>query len=62
MVVWPLRDVSGLNRKPAIYWPEPHLEVEPELEDGPVLVTVTYVVRGRERARAFLDAMARSAG
>jgi len=56
VAVWPLRDVSGLDRESAIYWPEPHLEVEPELEDGPVLVTVTYTVLPENMAR-FLDAM-----
>jgi len=57
VVVWPLRDVSGMNRNPAIYWPEPHLDVEPELEDGPVLVTVTYVVAA-ENVPRFMTAMA----
>ena len=53
-MVWPLRDVSGLDRNPAVYWPEPHLEVEAELEDGPVLVTVTYTVP-RQNVPRFLD-------
>ena len=56
VALWPLRDASGLDREPAIYWPEPHLEVEPELEDGPVLVTVAYTVLPENMAR-FLDAM-----
>jgi MFS family permease len=56
VVVWPLRDVSGLDRESAIYWPEPHLEVEPELEDGPVLVTVAYTVLP-ENVPRFLEAM-----
>jgi MFS family permease len=56
VLVWPLRDVSGLNRNPAVYWPEPHLEIEPELENGPVLVTVTYTVPPENEAR-FLSAM-----
>jgi quinol monooxygenase YgiN len=53
---WPLRDVAGLDREPAVYWPEPHLEVDPEPEDGPVLVTVTYTV-GPENVEQFLRAM-----
>jgi MFS family permease len=44
VVVWPLRDVSRLDRNPAVYWPEPILELDPVLEDGPVLVAVTYAV------------------
>ena len=53
---WPLRDVSGLDRDPAIFWPEPQLEVDPEPEDGPVLVTVTYTVPD-ENVASFLTAM-----
>jgi MFS family permease/quinol monooxygenase YgiN len=53
---WPLRDIEGLDRAPAAYWPEPHLDFEPEPDDGPVLVTVTYRV-APEREAQFLDAM-----
>ena len=53
---WPLRDTEGLDRDPAMYWPEPHLDFEPEPDDGPVLVTVTYRVTP-EREERFLDAM-----
>jgi MFS family permease len=56
VVAWPLRDVSGLDRSPAVYWPEPNLELDPELEDGPVVVNVTYTVRP-ENVPGFLDAM-----
>ncbi len=58
VVAWPLRDVSGLDRSPAVYWPEPHLELDPELEDGPVLVTLTYTVAPENLAR-FVEAMVR---
>ena len=57
VAVWPLRDVSGLDRNPAVYWPEPQLEVHPEPEDGPVLVTITYTVPA-ENVAPFLAAMA----
>jgi MFS family permease/quinol monooxygenase YgiN len=53
---WPLRDTEGLDRGPAMYWPEPHLDFEPEPDDGPVLVTVSYRVSPDHEAR-FLDAM-----
>ena len=56
VVVWPLRDVSGLDRNPAVYWPEPHLEVEAELEEGSVLVTATYTVASQNVPR-FTAAM-----
>lgn len=58
VVRWPLRDVSGLDREPAIFWPEPYLEIEPEPEDGPVLVTVSYTVPAQNVPR-FLAAMAK---
>ncbi|GEL18480.1 MFS transporter [Pseudonocardia asaccharolytica] len=44
VLVLPLNDTSGLNRDPAVYWPQPHLEFDPALEDGPVLVTRTFTV------------------
>jgi MFS family permease len=53
---WPLRDTSGLNREPAVFWPEPHLELEPASHEGPVLVTVAYPVRP-DHQEAFVEAM-----
>jgi MFS family permease len=53
---WPLHDTEGLDRSPAMYWPEPHLNFEPQPDDGPVLVTVTYRVP-EERVPRFLEAM-----
>ncbi|GAA2885621.1 MFS transporter [Actinoplanes cyaneus] len=53
---WPMRDTSGLNREPAVFWPEPHLEIEPGEHDAPVLVTASYPV-SPEREEAFVTAM-----
>ena len=53
---WPLHDTSGLNRDPAVFWPEPHLEVEPDDHGGPVLVLASYPV-SLEREAAFTEAM-----
>jgi len=53
---WPLRDIEGMDRSPASYWPEPHLDFDPEPDDGPVLVTVTYRVP-EDRETPFLEAM-----
>jgi quinol monooxygenase YgiN len=39
-----------------VFWPEPHLELEPESHEGPVLVTVSYAV-SPEREAAFVEAM-----
>src|SRR5689334_3255252 len=56
VVARPLRDASNLDRSPAGWWPDPILVLEPELEDGPVLVTVAYTVPPEHVSR-FLDAM-----
>ena len=53
---WPMRDTSELNRESAVFWPEPHLELEPESHEGPVLITVGYAV-SPEREAAFVEAM-----
>ncbi|MCM6776718.1 MFS transporter [Nocardia sp. CDC159] len=50
--------VTALDTTPAAYWPEPELEIEPDPEDGPVLVLVTYHVPD-EAAADFAAAMAR---
>lgn len=41
---WQLPDVTGLDRGPAVYWPEATLAFEPDAAAGPVLVTATYTV------------------
>ncbi|GIE97525.1 MFS transporter [Paractinoplanes rishiriensis] len=53
---WPIRDTSGLDREPAVYWPEPHLELDPEEHDGPVVVLAGYPVSAGNEA-AFVAAM-----
>jgi MFS family permease len=58
VVRWPLRDARHPDRDPAVYWPEPHLEFEPDLDEGPVLVTRAYSVP-EDRVPQFLDAMSR---
>jgi MFS family permease len=55
VVLWPLHDESGLDRTP-VTWPDPHLEFDPDLEDGPILVTRTFTV-APERVAEFLAAM-----
>ena len=54
---WRLPDVSGLDRRPAIYWPEATLAFEPDADAGPVLVTTAYDVPAASTA-AFVTAMA----
>jgi hypothetical protein len=54
VAVWPLRDVAGLDRDLAVFMPDPALVHEPDPAEGPVLVTLTYVV---EDDPAFVEAM-----
>ncbi|MEU4688931.1 MFS transporter [Actinoplanes sp. NPDC023714] len=55
---WPLLDTSGMNREPAVFWPEPHLTVDPSDASGPVLIIARYPVDD-SRAAAFVAAMER---
>jgi quinol monooxygenase YgiN len=52
----PLLDVEGVDRDATVYWPEPVLPLEPDPDEGPVLITVTFRVPPENAAR-FLDAM-----
>jgi MFS family permease len=60
--LWPLRDTRGINRDPAVYWPEPQLVVDPDEHEGPILVTVDYRVppEHREQFVAAMQAVGRS--
>jgi MFS family permease len=51
----PMIDTARLDRDPAIYWPEPHLELDPDTE-APVVVELTYKVPP-EKQDEFLRAM-----
>ncbi|HET9303649.1 MAG TPA: MFS transporter [Propionibacteriaceae bacterium] len=55
---WRVPETGHLDREAAIYWPEPRLAIDPELDTGPVMVTVEYTV-APEREAAFLEAMDR---
>ncbi|MGX6601154.1 MFS transporter [Micromonosporaceae bacterium Da 78-11] len=52
----PVHEQDGADRSPAIYWAEPHLMLEPHLDEGPVLVTTVYRVDDA-RAAEFVAAM-----
>ncbi|MGW4501841.1 MFS transporter [Micromonospora sp. NPDC004336] len=54
--IWPLRDTRGVDRDPAVWWPEPHLTLPADPRTGPVLVTVSYTVPP-ERQAEFVAAM-----
>jgi MFS family permease len=49
-ILLPLRETAGLDRAPATFWPEPHVELDAGDHPGVVLVTNTYTVRPEDRA------------
>jgi MFS family permease len=49
-------DPGNANLSPSLHWPQPEMQVEPEPEEGPVLVTVEYEI-APEDAEAFVAAM-----
>jgi MFS family permease len=51
----PMIDTARLDRDPAIYWPEPHLDLDPD-EQAPVVVELIYRVPP-ERQDDFVRAM-----
>ncbi|WP_218593148.1 MFS transporter [Pseudonocardia oceani] len=53
---WPLPDVADWDRSSMVYWPDPELAYQPDPQEGPVLVTVRYVVPPEHEAE-FFEAM-----
>jgi MFS family permease len=56
--VWSLHETAGLDRSTTVYWPEPELFADPDPDEGPVLITVTYRIPP-ENTEAWLTAMRR---
>ena len=56
--IWPLIDTERLDRTTTVYWPEPEVMVEPDRDEGPVLITVTFTVLP-ENTESFVQAMQR---
>jgi len=55
---WPLRTIGPLDLAPSVHWPEPHLDIVPGPEQGPVLVEVEYWIdpaKAVEFTRALRD-------
>jgi MFS family permease len=53
---WRLRTGEHLDLTPSAHWPEPAVAIEPEPEEGPVLVTIEYRIdpgRGQEFVRVM---------
>ena len=56
VVRWPVHEQDGADRSPAIFWAEPHLMLQPHLDEGPVLITAVFRVAEDNHA-AFAEAM-----
>jgi MFS family permease len=52
----PVPETGHLDQAPASYWGEPRMAFEPELDTGPIMVTVIYTV-APERQADYLVAM-----
>ncbi|NMO56275.1 MFS transporter [Actinoplanes sp. TBRC 11911] len=52
----PVYEQDGADRSPAIFWAEPHIMLQPHLDEGPVLVTAVYRV-DEPNVDAFVAAM-----
>jgi predicted MFS family arabinose efflux permease/quinol monooxygenase YgiN len=48
---------ATVDLKPSAHWPEPHVVIEPDPDQGPVMVTVEYRIDPK-RAPDFIEAMA----
>jgi Transmembrane secretion effector len=55
---WKLHTGTGLDLTPSMHWPEPVVAADVEIDAGPVLVSVHYVVDSENRD-AFLRAVDR---
>ena len=53
---YPIKIDEESDLTPSLHWPEPHLELEPRPEQGPVLVTVEYRI-DPEQSKPFAQAM-----
>jgi hypothetical protein len=53
---WPVRAISTRELAPSAHWPEPHLDVIPGADDGPVLVEVEYRIDPLQAA-SFVQAI-----
>ena len=53
---WPMTSGARLDLRPSLHWPEPRLEIEARVDEGPVLVTVEYLIApGKEND--FMEAI-----
>jgi hypothetical protein len=55
---WRLRTGEQLDLTPSAHWPEPAVAIEPDPEEGPVLVTIEYRI-DPGRAQEFVQVMDR---
>jgi hypothetical protein len=54
--LWPVHTHEDDDHSQAVFWAEPHLLLQPHLDDGPVLISVAYRVP-EANAAEFVTAM-----
>ena len=55
-LLWRVPETGHLDPQPAVYWTDPRLAFDPQLDSGPVLIAVHFTV-APERQHDFLTAM-----
>jgi hypothetical protein len=53
---WPLAQSEESDLTPAGAWSDPNVDIEPRPDDGPVLITVEYLIDAAD-AKRFVEAM-----
>jgi MFS family permease len=53
---YPLAHGEKIDLTPSSHWPEPHFPIQPQPDQGPVLVVIDYLIEA-ERSHAFRKAM-----
>jgi MFS family permease len=56
IVRWPLAAATTQDLTPSAHWPEPHVQILPQLDEGPVQVQVEYTIDPTSAER-FIGAM-----
>jgi quinol monooxygenase YgiN len=41
---WSMSSGASLDLRPSVHWPEPRMEIQARVDEGPVLVTIQYTV------------------
>jgi MFS family permease len=53
--LWPLFSTKGMDRSPAVYWPDPQLAFNPAPEEGPIMIQTTYNIAAADEPEFFKE-------